>query len=1005
MRAHDLKLFIFKVILFSICPAYLLGGNFSQFGVESGLPQSLIQTLVQDKDGNLWIGTMGGVSKYNGIEFVNYSKQDGLAEDRVTSCLLDKKGNIWFGHWGGGISKFDGITKKVTAVQIQNLVVQKPITCIYEDKTGVLWFGTEGIGMLKMNPENVSAAAIIGQKEGLVSKNIYSIIEEKGGALWLGTDIGITKFFPSDNRSEKLFNNILPPHEVRALLEDHAGNIWIGTRDSGLVVFTPKADNKNAGTFHRFTLQLGHQITSLFEDAEKNIWCGSYNLGVAKISPDSQNLSESEFIQYNESLGLSSNRVFSVMQDREKNIWIGTFLGLNQLTKEDVQVFGKKEGLKNEQVWALASHDKNYLLLGTESGLVKFTPGKGSKVFSFETLIENKGKVNSILIDKNENFWVAISGKGICITYPNGKSKWLNIASGLASDNITSLAKDKNGNVWMGTTKNGVIKVDEKNLKTETYGISEGFLSNTIQTVFCDSKGRIWFGTIGGFLSMFDGSQYKSFAEKEGVANNFILCITEDRNNKIWCGTYDGGLYSFDEKSNLFKLEGKNSNKIIHTLSFDEKNNLWIGTSTGVSQFHFSEKQESNNKGFTGIEVAPNSVLQDNEGNFWYGTLTGLVKYSPDKIRKNKSEPLTRISGFEVFFKEQNASDNVRLAYDENYITFRFEGISLTDPAKVRYRFMLEGLDKNYSPEVSENYVSYPNLESGKYVFSVIACNNDGVWNSIPAKFSFVIATPLWKTWGFRILVGAMILGLSFLIFRIRVKQIEKREKEKTDYNKRIANMELTALRAQMNPHFIFNTMNSIQHFVMKNDAESAQKYLSKFAELIRAILNNSRMSSIQLKDELKSLSLYMELESLRFENKFDFEINIDSSVNPEVLEVPTMLIQPYVENAIVHGLMNKTGKGKISIQLIQQDKLLKCIIEDNGVGRKKAMEQKSLIKPKHQSLAMSITKERLEILNMMNNPDETSHSIAITDMEDINGNALGTRVELIIPVAHQDSE
>jgi sensor histidine kinase YesM len=224
---------------------------------------------------------------------------------------------------------------------------------------------------------------------------------------------------------------------------------------------------------------------------------------------------------------------------------------------------------------------------------------------------------------------------------------------------------------------------------------------------------------------------------------------------------------------------------------------------------------------------------------------------------------------------------------------------------------------------------------------------------------------------------------------------IKNREKKKTELNKKIANIESQALRAQMNPHFIFNTLSSIQHYISNNDTDAALKYLSKFAKLMRKIMDNSKQQMIAVAEEINALNLYLELEVMRFDKKFEYQIIIDPEIDQTYDRIPSMLIQPYVENAIIHGLLPKQGNGKIFIELKKLNDTLLCTIKDNGIGREKSMEFKKNRVQQHKSMGMSITKERLDILNSSLNSNINAEIIDLFE----NGNSSGTKVQLIIPL------
>ena len=282
------------------------------------------------------------------------------------------------------------------------------------------------------------------------------------------------------------------------------------------------------------------------------------------------------------------------------------------------------------------------------------------------------------------------------------------------------------------------------------------------------------------------------------------------------------------------------------------------------------------------------------------------------------------------------------------------------------------------------------------YTFKVKAANIDGIWNKAPLEIRLHISTPWWKTWWFRSLVVLAILGSIFSFYQYRVRQIRKAERLRSEYGKKLANVELTALRAQMNPHFIFNCLNSIDHYIIKNETRKASEYLNSFSRLIRLILQNSRSNYVNLRDELEALKLYMEMESLRFNHRFDYVVQVENDMDLDSTEIPPMIIQPYVENAIWHGLMHKEGKGKVVLTLARENGYLRCSIEDNGIGRARAAELKSRNSTRKKSMGMGITNDRINIINNLYNTDT---SVKVIDLVNANGTGRGTRIELTIPI------
>jgi LytS/YehU family sensor histidine kinase len=342
-------------------------------------------------------------------------------------------------------------------------------------------------------------------------------------------------------------------------------------------------------------------------------------------------------------------------------------------------------------------------------------------------------------------------------------------------------------------------------------------------------------------------------------------------------------------------------------------------------------------------------------------------------------------------------SDGIKLKYNQNNIAFYYRGICLSNPEKVRYTKILEGFENKWSEPSTEDYSKYANLPPGKYTFKLKACNNEGIWTEAPVEFTFEIKTPFFKTWWFIFTAFVLTVTTVGLVFRIRLQNIRKKEQAEFEKKVEISKVELKALRAQMNPHFVFNSLNSIQHYILNSKSNEAAKYLNKFAKLIRIILSNSEKSMVTVNEDIESLKLYLELEQMRFDDKFDYSIRIDSSVDGDYDEIPPMLMQPYVENAILHGLNPKETKGHLKIEIFSENNYIVCRIIDDGIGRGKAGEiKRTQPGQQHKSLGMKITSERVRILNDINKSDL---SVSVTDLTDKDGTSSGTMVEIYIPI------
>ena len=784
----SLWLFSFCLLPSTFCLLSAQTINLNQFGIEEGLPQSSIYTMVQDKDGNIWVGTMSGISKYNGLNFENFNKKDGLAENRVTSSCLDKDGNIWFGHWSGGITKYDAAKKHFEEISTGKLEINKTIFCILQDKNGTMWFGTEGQGILKM--ENGSFTQLT-SKDGLASDVVNALMKDKEGVIWIGTASGISLI-----KSGKLssYTGNLPSNSIRSFLNDSKGNIWVGSTDKGVFVSGGDDQWKVYNTSNGLS---NNHVRVIFEDTNGNIFLGTYGGGVSKYLPqlEANNYKGTLFQTISSRQGLSNDKVLSIIQDREKNIWIGTYLYLNQYFDEQFEIYGNNEGLDNSLVWSVIQDTKKKFWLGTEGGLVEFMPdeivssksdnknSKSETKFKFTHITGKTGELlntGSLYEDVKGNIWYSDFGKGISRYNPSSKKidNYTAEKSGLPVNEIYSICGDKDGNIWIGTNKGGLLKFDIRTEKFETFTDKDGIGSNQIYSIFRDSKDRMWFGTLSGNLTMQEGSTFKTFSDKEGYPSKFTLSVTEDKNGNLWFGTFDMGIYKYDGKTfkSYTTKDGLSSNTPF-LLTTDNKNNLWIGTGLGVDRFNLKDeifKHYEKDDGFLGVEINPNAVCKDNNGALWFGSIIGLVKYNSKNEKNNQVEPITTIKNPRLFFEEAKMPDDHTFSWNKNHFTFDFIGTSLTNPKRVKYRYMLAGLDTAWSPIVKANSITYPGIKAGEYTFKVKSCNNDGVWNNEPVTFHFIITPPFWKTTWFWLIIVITGLILVILFIKWRERKLKK---------------------------------------------------------------------------------------------------------------------------------------------------------------------------------------------------------------------------------------
>ena len=784
--------------------------SFIHYGVEQGLSQSQVQDITQDDEGNLWIATLSGLTKYNGKEFKIFSRKDSLAEDWVTTLYKDKTGNIWMGHWAGGVSMYNFKTKKIENLNLEEFTRFKTVTSIIQDSQNRYWISTEGAGLFVYDPLNKKMISIT-SKDGLSSDNVYDICVDQKDNIWIATDIGITIYdVKQDITAKKSYSflnigNGLHSNRITTLSLINYNEIWVGSADEGVMVlkisdnFIVKQVAKSIeGAGQKLNTKNGlgsNFINCIIEDKAHNVWIGTVGGGATKCVPFPSKdrveaLSKALLFNYNTKQGLNYFNANALFQDREGSVWIGTDIGLNQYRGERFQLYDESDSLVNNLVWTTLCDREGNIWLGTNAGISKITfdysPINKKQNHRIKSYSTKDGLSSNVILssfeDKEGNLWFGTGFGGVSkFDIKTKRFQVYNKQDGLAGDIVYAISDDNKGNIWFGT-KEGVSRLDLKEGTFRNYSIADGLGGNNVYRIFKDSKGNLWFGALGGALSMFDGSSFKTFTEVDGIHHRFILCINEDKNHHLWFGAYGGGLYKYDGKTftNFTVKEGLTTDSPYSIIS-DNNGRIWISSSRGIDRFDVDANRfyhYGKSEGFLGVETNPNAVCIDKEGNLWYGTIMGAVRYSSKEDKLNTIEPQTAITGLKLFMNDVPFPDDARFSYNQNHLTFKFIGISLSSPEKIRYQYKLEGFDNDWLPGYTTlNEAVYTNLPPGTYTFMVRACNNDGTCNIHPVTYKFYIAPPFWQTVLFYILVVVFALFGLFVFDKFRTRKLTQAKK------------------------------------------------------------------------------------------------------------------------------------------------------------------------------------------------------------------------------------
>jgi two-component sensor histidine kinase len=383
--------------------------------------------------------------------------------------------------------------------------------------------------------------------------------------------------------------------------------------------------------------------------------------------------------------------------------------------------------------------------------------------------------------------------------------------------------------------------------------------------------------------------------------------------------------------------------------------------------------------------------------NTYFSAHNNTVQYSSfDKLVSLSNQRVSFINRLVVYSQKtilfpDFSNNKIELDYKHNTIEVSFSAIEHLFPEKVQYAFRLSDLDNVWKfSDYKSRQIIYSNLSPGKYIFELKAQMLGGNWQEEPIELFITITPPFWQTWWFRILAGLFLVGIIFYFVRWRIAGVRKKEQQKAMHQKELLELEAKALRAQMNPHFIFNSMNSIKSLINKNENDIAANYLTTFSKLIRTLFQNSDKREVSLYEELETCKFYTQLEKMRFADKVEFVFDIDETIDLKDFKVPALILQPFIENAIWHGLIPKETGGKVTINVTKNNGTIQCVIDDNGIGREQSKQFKPQYEATYQSKGIGLTQSRLELDKLLN---EREDSISIIDKKNELGKSEGTKV------------
>jgi hypothetical protein len=675
--------------------------------------------------------------------------------------------------------------------------------------------------------------------------------------------------------------------------------------------------------------------------------------------------------------------VSGVLEDPDGELWFSTLGGgVHRLVTRDVVRYSFHDGNTPFPVYAVrrtahtlyAGTDRFYLW-ALRDGEKKFHSWKIDDRYS-------RGRITA-LEDLDGKEIIAGTDAGIFgIGVPGGKSRLLWHRGSVKALQLLS------DSVILECSGTNVRRMRLRN----------GSLVDTIwparSTCGCLQGDRYYIGTLTGLYSVIPGDR----SRPEQLLTDRISAIAAAPDGGLWAGTYGEGLVLLKKGRTVrrFTVEDGLTSNICKCL-YTSGGSLWVGTDKGLNKMLPADSGYSITP-FTAADGLGSELINAvyvSGGKVYAGTSDGLTIFPEDRIHR-KSEYRLRITGLRISGNSWPLDTaHFQLPYKDNDLQVEYAGIVYPGSGTIHYRYRLMGIDDRWGT-TDQNFLHYPSLPPGDYELQILAVQPSGAIGG-GLQLPFSINPPWWEWMGVRLGFLLVIGGLIWLIFQRRVRAIKRKEAEKTWTVARMAELEQMALRSRMNPHFIFNSLNSIQLFVMEKDIRGANEYITHFSRLIRQTLDISARPEIAIREEVEYLSTYLELEKKRFEDAFDYNIFVDAGIDRREQNIPPMILQPYVENAILHGIAHREDRqGHIRVKIRSDEKYLICTIEDNGVGRERAAQYKSAASNPYPSRAMEMTARRIDILNSTGK--EPIHTV-IEDITEADGRREGTRVIIWFPL------
>ena len=997
--------------------------RFTRLTERDGLSCDKASGVAQDKDGIIWISTNNGLNRWDGYGFTHWfanpDDSTTVLANQIERIDADNKGNIWL-VTAGGICRFNTTTHRVTRFQSGDTVpfafrtFDNSTVCFTDDDNPYI---ASPFGLYHMTGDGGYSAVDEGFSPFLFSERYYThydeIVKDKRGGLW---SFQQNRVYRLDRRTKKVQATLTIGKDVSIydMLFDSQDHCWLSTWNSGILRMAADGSvSAIPGDFRNTVIEKGVEWT--FNGRRYMVFATSKP---ALILVDEQTGNVKSYLE-DENIG-AIGRPFV---DRQNLLWVPTTIGVfyvNSLGKLfdllTINTRGERSvdsaaastcyNMREEPsgYWISRRYMGGMLWFDKNWRLIRSWPRPVDSMGSvFDDLIGTTKEVYDFKQKGNELFITTEWGMMVMdlrtlhremITYP-GPRPIVRLRTILPiNDHVW----------WIRSFDHGIFIFDPTEKRfTRNYQLDAqcaGCGAVSANYLFRDQKGRIFVTSNGGLFQYDERSDSMIAVRVAGTHafGNTLIGGAVDSAGLVWVGL-DDGICAYDPDSGRIVrvLTEHNSIGPVNRITIDSLQNVWFNSPAGywcwlrrqdkLIQFRFGLGLPDNDEGF--FYTASNKHV-------YAGCLGGVIWFHDDELMRYEGGSHVKIldaseGGTPLEFTMGDGGEKrLVLGAGRNNLQINFDVINYDLPENNLFYYRLKPGPGDWV-QLDNGRLSFHNLPAGEYELSVRGGNKVTGTFTGEDRLVFVIRPYWWQSWWFKALVAAVLLLALVLLVRLRIRRIRR----EAAFRQKMADTELRALRAQMNPHFIFNSLNSIENFMMKNEKWLASDYLNKFARLFRMILHSSRNELVPFEKDMEALKLYVDLELLRFNNKFEYRTRVDPGLMTGDYRVPSLLIQPYVENAIVHGVGLSSKKDLyVQVTAFLSGDSIHYVIRDNGIGRQKAAEVNQLNRPNHRSVGLSITEDRIHIFS---HQQHSEGSVTITDLLEEDGESSGTKVEVII--------